>query len=135
MKLYETNSFDNSSTKLANSSASLADSLGTDARGLSFTAGNGKEDFVLFNNEDNITGKLLGITEGNMVFQSALYKDGLKIPLQTVDTIHLSNFPEPFLLKGRVSKPRTMKSTEDRCGMVVVTQRPRIQVWTVVLLQ
>ena len=54
------------------------------------TAGNGKEDFVLFNNEDNITGKLLGINEGNMVFQSALYKDGLKIPLQTVETIHLS---------------------------------------------
>ena len=51
-------------------------------------ATNGKEDFVVFNNEDSITGKLIGIKTGKMKFKTTFAE--LPIPLENVDTIHLS---------------------------------------------
>jgi len=51
-------------------------------------ATNGKEDFVVFNNEDSITGKLIGIKGGQMKFKTTFAE--LPIPLENVDTIHLS---------------------------------------------
>jgi hypothetical protein len=51
-------------------------------------ATNGKEDFVVFNNEDSITGKLISIKGGQMKFKTTFAE--LPIPLENVDTIHLS---------------------------------------------
>ncbi len=47
-----------------------------------------KEDFVMFNNEDSITGTLIGIKEGQMKFKTSFAE--LPIPLENVDVIHLS---------------------------------------------
>ena len=52
------------------------------------SAGDGKEDFVMFNNEDSITGSLVGIKEGQMRFKTSFAE--LPIPLENVDIIHLS---------------------------------------------
>ena len=52
------------------------------------STGDGKEDFVMFNNEDSITGRLVGIKEGQMKFKTSFAE--LPIPLENVDIIHLS---------------------------------------------
>ena len=52
------------------------------------STGDGKEDFVMFNNEDSITGSLVGIKEGQMKFKTSFAE--LPIPLKNVDIIHLS---------------------------------------------
>ena len=52
------------------------------------STGDGKEDFVMFNNEDSITGSLVGIKEGQMKFKTSFAE--LPIPLENVDIIHLS---------------------------------------------
>ncbi len=49
---------------------------------------NGKEDLVVFSNEDSITGNLIGIKEGQMKFKTSFAE--LPIPLETVSTINLS---------------------------------------------
>ena len=53
------------------------------------SAGSDKEDFVLFNNEDSISGTLLGIDEGKMMFKTS-FAELPGVPLQDVDTIHLA---------------------------------------------
>ena len=52
------------------------------------STGDDKEDFVMFNNEDSITGSLIGIKEGQMKFKTSFAE--LPIPLENVDVIHLS---------------------------------------------
>ena len=86
-------------------------------------AANNKDDFVVFNNEDTITGKLLGIDKGKMTFKSTLSSDGLAIPLETVDVIHLSkegvkgaSVPANsarITLKGKGSLTMQIKSWKD----------------------
>ena len=53
------------------------------------SAGSDQEDFVLFNNEDSISGKLVGIEEGKMKFKTS-FAELPGVPLQDVDTIHLA---------------------------------------------
>jgi hypothetical protein len=47
-----------------------------------------KDDFVMFNNEDSISGRLLEITEGTMKFKTEFAE--LPIPLNTVSHIHMA---------------------------------------------
>ena len=47
-----------------------------------------KDDYVMFNNEDSISGSLIGIIEGNMKFKTEFAE--LPIPLNTVSHIHMA---------------------------------------------
>ena len=47
-----------------------------------------KDDYVMFNNEDSISGSLVGITEGTMKFKTEFAE--LPIPLNTVSHIHMA---------------------------------------------
>ena len=47
-----------------------------------------KDDYVMFNNEDTISGRLVGIEEGTMKFKTEFAE--LPIPLNTVSHIHLA---------------------------------------------
>ena len=47
-----------------------------------------KDDYVMFNNEDTISGRLIGINEGTMKFKTEFAE--LPIPLNTVSHIHMA---------------------------------------------
>lgn len=55
----------------------------------------GDQDFVLFANEDSMSGKLIGIADGKMTFETPFAK--LPIPLENITRINLAkNAAEPF---------------------------------------
>ncbi len=52
------------------------------------TLDNGKEDFILFVNEDSVSGNLLSIQEGNITFKTSFAE--LPIPLKNISQINLA---------------------------------------------
>ena len=65
------------------------------------TLDNGKEDFILFVNEDSVSGNLLGIQEGNITFKTSFAE--LPIPLKNISQINLARPNEKLnVSKGSV---------------------------------
>ena len=70
--------------------------------GNNVTEQQGNQDFILFANEDSMSGKLIGIADGQMTFETPFAK--LPIPLENITRVNLAkNTPEP-------SSPRTIKA-------------------------
>ena len=70
--------------------------------GNNVTEQQGDQDFILFANEDSMSGKLIGIAEGNMTFETPFAK--LPIPLKNITRVNLAKSkPEPL-------SPRTVRA-------------------------
>ena len=84
------------------SQISLAEWNGKIPGGNNVTEQQSDQDFILFANEDSMSGKLIGIAEGNMTFETPFAK--LPIPLKNITRVNLAKSkPEPL-------SPRTVRA-------------------------
>ena len=91
-----------SSNPVTLSRISLAEWNGKIPGGNNVTEQQADQDFILFANEDSMSGKLIGIAEGNMTFETPFAK--LPIPLKNITRVNLAKSkPEPL-------SPRTVRA-------------------------
>ena len=78
-----------SSNSVTINNISVSEWSGNMPDGNKITLDNGKEDFVLFVNEDSMSGNLLDIQEGNITFKTSFAE--LPIPLKNISQINLAS--------------------------------------------